>query len=81
MRGEGSCLVRALGNTSSILWLVCTFQGVRSLAVQLYYLECCSRSFFQLSRKMVTSADARGVCAHLAVSMPDLNVFTVVADA
>ena len=46
VQDEGSYLVRALGSKSSMLWLVCTFKGVKSLAVKLYYLGYSGRSFF-----------------------------------
>lgn len=46
VQGEGTYLVRALGNKSSMLWLVCTFKGVKSLAVKLYHLGSSGRSFF-----------------------------------
>ncbi|XP_009578970.1 PREDICTED: leucine-rich repeat and calponin homology domain-containing protein 2-like, partial [Fulmarus glacialis] len=38
LEDEGSYLVRALANKSSMLWLVYTFKGVKSLAVKIYYL-------------------------------------------
>lgn len=43
---EGSYLVCALGNKNSMVWLVYTVKGVKSLAVKLYYLGYSSGSFF-----------------------------------
>lgn len=77
MRGA-MCLVCAPGNKSSMLWLVCTFKGVKSLAVKLYYLGCSGQSFFPAQQGDVTSAGARDVCA---VCMSELNVFTVLGNA
>lgn len=74
VQDEESYLVHALGNKSSVLWLVCTFKGARSLAAKLYYLGYSCRSFFPAQREDGYKCGCKGgVCVYVQCACRSLT--------